>query len=65
MPKIKIDLIEGVSMSLFSTLYMKYIEAKKKNGVIFDQRSIDIVETIDYDFSKFNPTKNNINSIVF
>ena len=46
MPKIKIDLIEGVSMSLFSTLYMKYIEAKKKNGVIFDQRSIDIVETI-------------------
>ena len=64
MPKIKIDLIEGVSMSLFSTLYMKYIEAKKKNGVIFDQRSIDIVETIDYDFSKFNPTKNNINSIV-
>lgn len=42
---------------------MKYIEAKKENGVIIDNKLCQIVERLDYDFSKFSISKYNVLSI--
>ncbi|HPA35204.1 MAG TPA: hypothetical protein PLA16_02485, partial [Chitinophagales bacterium] len=52
--------IKGVSISLFNTLYLKYIEAKKANGIISDEKLCEIFNKIDYDFSKFNTNRYNI-----
>lgn len=46
--------LTGVSESLLMTLYGRYLETKRINGIIKDEKSIEIVEEIDYDFSKFS-----------
>jgi O-methyltransferase involved in polyketide biosynthesis len=45
--KIRADKLEGVSETLFYPLYMRYLEARKDNGIISDHRYREIVEAID------------------
>ncbi|MBE9051326.1 class I SAM-dependent methyltransferase [Nostocales cyanobacterium LEGE 11386] len=45
--------ITGVAETLMITLYARYWETKRDDGVIQDQKAVEIVEKIDYDFTKF------------
>ena len=43
-----------ISETLLLTLYARYKETKKIDGIIKDEQAVEIVEKIDYDFSKFD-----------
>lgn len=45
--------ITGVAETLMITLYARYLETKRDDGVIKDEKAVEIVEKIDYDFTKF------------
>lgn len=45
--------LDGVSETLLITLYAKANESKRKDAIIKDLKSEEILEKIDYDFSKF------------
>jgi O-methyltransferase involved in polyketide biosynthesis len=45
--------LSGVSETLLITLYFRYIETLRDDGIIRDEKSIEIVEKIDVDLSKF------------
>ncbi|WP_028331221.1 class I SAM-dependent methyltransferase [Brachyspira alvinipulli] len=45
--------LDGVSETLLITLYAKAEESKRKNAIIRDPKSIEIINKINYDFSKF------------
>jgi O-methyltransferase involved in polyketide biosynthesis len=51
---IKITELSGVSETLLVTAYLRSLETKKINGIIKDYKSIEIIDRIDYDFSKYN-----------
>ncbi|WP_300369621.1 class I SAM-dependent methyltransferase [Brachyspira sp.] len=44
---------DGVSETLLITLYAKAEETKRKNSIIKDEKALDIINNINYDFSKF------------
>lgn len=52
--KIKID---GVSETLLITLYMRSRDAMSKNPILNDQKSLEIMKQIEYDFDKFKKSK--------
>ena len=43
--------IQGVPETMIQTLYARARESKKKNPKIYDEKSIEIVSKLDYDFS--------------
>ncbi len=43
--------ITGVPETMIQTLYARAKESKKSNPLIYDKKSIELVERIDYDFS--------------
>lgn len=47
---IKVDKLQEVSETLLLTLYMRNLETKRKNGLIRDYKSVEIVNQIDYNF---------------
>ena len=47
------DLSE-VSETLLITAYLRSLETKKQNGIICDRKSVEIIDRINYDFSKYN-----------
>jgi len=51
--KIKLDLKDAVADTLLITLYAKSIESQKKDPLITDTAACDLIEKIDYDFSKY------------
>ena len=44
-------LINGVPETMLQTMYARAKETKKKNAVIHDEKAVEIVEKLDYDFS--------------
>lgn len=46
--------LSGVSETLLVPLYMKALETRRSDGIIRDPRAVEIVENLDYDFSKFD-----------
>lgn len=48
---VSVDELQGVSETLLLTLYMRSLETKRKNGLIQDYKSVEIVNKIDYNFS--------------
>ena len=46
--------LTGVSETLLLTFYARYLESQKVDGIIKDQKSIEIMKNIDFDFSKFS-----------
>lgn len=55
---INVSELQGVSETLLITVYLRNLETKRKNGLIKDPKSVEIVEKIDYDFAKFNSPLN-------
>jgi methyltransferase (TIGR00027 family) len=53
MEKITSPLRDSVAETLYITLYMKYLETQKSNGILKDPKARELVEKIEYDFSKF------------
>ena len=51
--KVSVDKLEGVPGTLLYTLRARYMETQRQNGVINDPKSVEIMEAINYDFSKF------------
>ncbi|WP_319419494.1 class I SAM-dependent methyltransferase [Pleurocapsa sp. FMAR1] len=49
---INISGLQGVSETLLLTLYMRNLETKRKNGIIKDKKSVEIVDRINYNFSR-------------
>ncbi|MCC0178826.1 class I SAM-dependent methyltransferase [Waterburya agarophytonicola K14] len=49
---LNVDNLKGVSETLLTTLYLRSLETKRKDGIIRDYKSVDIVKRIDYDFSE-------------
>ena len=54
---IKVTDLSEVSETLLITTYLRSLETKQ-NGIICDRKSVEIVDRIDYDFSKYNSPTN-------
>ncbi len=50
---ISVSIADNVADTLFIPLYMRCLETKRPDGVINDPMSCELVEKIDYDFSKY------------
>jgi O-methyltransferase involved in polyketide biosynthesis len=46
-------MITGVSETLMITLYARYLETNRDDSIIKDSKAVEIVESLDYDFTKF------------
>lgn len=57
MKKISLNLQDDIADTLLITLYAKSVETQKKNPLINDQTACELVEKIDYDFSKYKNKK--------
>lgn len=47
------DKITGVSETLMITLYARYVELQRQDAIIKDQKALEIVNKIEYDFTKY------------
>lgn len=54
MGKIKPEFQENVSETLLIPLYMRAQESKEENPIIIDEKSVELLSKVDYDFSKFS-----------
>lgn len=52
--------LTGVSETALLTLYARAREARRRDGVIDDPMAIELVDSIDFDFAKFGPTRQDI-----
>lgn len=52
--KIQPTIADSVGDTLFIPLYMRYLESKRPDGIIHDAIACDLVERLDYDFSKYD-----------
>ena len=57
MEKIKLNIRDSIADTLFITLYAKAIETKKKKPLITDVTACELIDKIDYDFSKYKNKK--------
>ena len=57
MSKTKLNIKDSIAETLLITLYAKACESKKKNPLINDELACQLVEKIDYDFSKYKNKK--------
>ncbi|MGZ7118543.1 MAG: hypothetical protein ACXVH2_02455 [Methanobacterium sp.] len=46
--------LKGIPETLLIPLWARAVEAKQPHPIIIDEKAIEIMEQIDYDFSKFN-----------
>ena len=49
--------VQGVPETMLQTLYARAQESKKPNHHIYDERAIEVVSRLDYDFSKAESDK--------
>lgn len=49
--------LDGVPETLLIPLYVKARATKEKHEKVNDQKAVEIIDSIDYDFSKFNNSK--------
>lgn len=52
--KIPVPFADDVADTLLITLYMRKLESQRKNGIIDDPMAAVLVDSIDYDFSKYD-----------
>lgn len=50
--------LQEVSETLLITVYLRNLETKREDGIIKDDKSVEIVDSINYDFSKFDSQLN-------
>ncbi|MGZ7044009.1 MAG: hypothetical protein ACXVHM_05405 [Methanobacterium sp.] len=46
--------LKGIPETSLIPLWARAVEAKQPHPIIIDEKAIEIMEQIDYDFSKFN-----------
>lgn len=46
--------IKGVSETLMITLYARAIETQRPHGILKDPKAVELIEKLDYDFSKYD-----------
>lgn len=56
MEKIKPSINDNVADTLFITVYMRALDARKKHPVLGDKRSLELMQRIDYPFDKYSGT---------
>jgi O-methyltransferase involved in polyketide biosynthesis len=49
--------LTGVSETLLIPLYTRYLETKRKDGLISDPRAVEMVNAIEYDYTKITEKK--------
>ncbi len=52
-PKIAVPRWSGVSQTLLAPLYMRARESRRPDALLRDEKAIELVNRIDYDFSRF------------
>ena len=52
--KLSVEELKSVPETLLYPLKARYVETKKKNGVIRDQLSVEILDALDYDHARSN-----------
>ncbi|CAJ1495133.1 class I SAM-dependent methyltransferase [[Mycobacterium] kokjensenii] len=52
--------LTGVSETALLTLNARAVEARRSDGILEDPLAITLADSIDYDFSKFGPTRQDI-----
>ena len=55
--KITTEKISGISETLMIPLWARATETKKKNRIIVDEKAVELIKKIDYEFSKFKTNK--------
>lgn len=50
---VSIEPLSGVSETLVIPVYARALETERPDGIIRDQKSVEVVRRLDYDFSKF------------
>ncbi len=50
--------LQEVSETLLITVYLRSLETKREDGIIKDDKSVEIVDSINYNFSKFDSQLN-------
>lgn len=50
---INIKELKGISETLLITVYLRNLETQRKNGIIRDNKSVEIIHKIDYDYEKY------------
>ncbi len=53
MPEETSQILEGVSETLLMTLYTRAVESQRPDGLIRDEKAVEIVKKMDCDFSRF------------
>jgi len=56
MNSVDIRKITGVPETLLIPLYARAVETQRPDGIIRDEKAVEMVERIDYDFAKFDKT---------
>lgn len=55
---------DNIADTLFITVYMRALDAKKKRPILGDKRSLELMERIDYPFGKgFKIVSLNVSSL--
>ncbi|MEM8721498.1 MAG: class I SAM-dependent methyltransferase [Cyanobacteria bacterium P01_G01_bin.39] len=52
--KLNISSLEPASETLLATVYLRSLESKMRQGIIKDDKSIEIINRINYNFSKYD-----------
>lgn len=55
---VKIEDFNGIPSTLFLVLWAQYLESQSPNGIIKDLKVIEMVDSLDYDFSKYRLSSN-------
>jgi O-methyltransferase involved in polyketide biosynthesis len=53
---VDIENFKGVPSTLFLVIWAQYLESKSPNGIVKNPKIIEIVESLNYDFSKYRVT---------
>jgi len=56
LPPIKVEGLSHVSETLFVPLYLRALESHRPDGLINDPKAVELVNRLDYDFSKLGGT---------
>lgn len=63
MAKMKVELGD-VQITMMIPLIGRAVETRKKSGLIDDPRAVEIVETLDFDFSRWEKSKSLVGTVV-
>ena len=45
--------LTGVPETLLVAHYLRYVETQRTDGIIKDEKAVEMIQSIEYDFSRF------------